>query len=237
MVEVLASDRSVSARGDRFAVWSAAVTSLLAVVSFALAVTTPPRTGPFAQAAVLIKYPYAEASRFVPRDFLWMYPATLMMLAFVVLAACILHRASARLRLFGVIGVCLATVSFTVIAIDYFIQLRTVQVALLRGEASSVVALSQYNPHGVFIALEEAGFLVAAVSFVFLALALASSRLERWARRVFLAAAALTLLTLVGMSVAFGLGVEYRFEVFSIMIVWLTLAAVGALLARAFATA
>ena len=175
MVEVLASDRSVSARGDRFAVWSAAVTSLLAVVSFALAVTTPPRTGPFAQAAVLIKYPYAEASRFVPRDFLWMYPATLMMLAFVVLAACILHRASARLRLFGVIGVCLATVSFTVIVIDYFIQLRTVQVALLCGEASSVVALSQYNPHGVFIALEEAGFLVAAVSFVFLALALASS--------------------------------------------------------------
>jgi len=54
---------------------------------------------------------------------------------------------------------------------------------------------------------------------------------------VFLAAAALTLLTLVGMSVAFGLGVEYRFEVFSIMIVWLTLAAVGALLARAFARA
>ena len=109
--------------------------------------------------------------------------------------------------------------------------------ALLRGEASSVVALSQYNPHGVFIAREEAGFLVAAVSFVFLALALASSGLERWARRVFLAAAALTLLTLVGMSVAFGLGVEYRFEVFSIMIVWLTLAAVGALLARAFARA
>jgi len=69
----------------------------------------------------------------------------------------------------------------------------------------------------------------------FLALALASSGLERWARRVFLAAAALTLPTLVGMSVAFGLGVEYRFEVFSIMIVWLTLAAVGALLARAFA--
>ena len=31
--------------------------------------------------------------------------------------------------------------------------------------------------------------------------------------------------------------VEYRFEVFSIMIVWLTLAAVGALLARAFARA
>lgn len=229
------SAASTTPRGDRFAVWSAAITSLLAFASFATAVTTPPRTGPFAQAAAALSYPYDEASRFVPRDFIWMYPATLMMLAFVLLAACILHRARPERRLFALIGTCLATASFTIIAVDYFIQLRTVQVALVGGEGAGVAALSQYNPHGVFVALEEAGFLVAAIAFAFLAPALASSRPERAARWVLLGASAVSILGFVGMSAAFGLGIEYRYEVAAITVVWLTLGVAGALLARAFA--
>ncbi len=218
-----------------FAAWTAGVTATLALGSFAVAATTPPRSGPFAQPAVALAYPYAEAARYVPRDFLWMYPATFMMLAFVVLSSCILDRARPDRRLFGIIGTSLATASFVIIALDYFVQFRTVQVALIRGEAAGVVALSQYNPHGVFIALEEAGFVIASVSFVFLAFALGSSKAERVAKWVLLIAGALALLALGGMSAAFGLGIEYRFEVAVITIVWLTLATTGALLAWAFA--
>jgi hypothetical protein len=218
----------------RVGMWSAAATAVLAAVSFGVAATTPPRTGPFAAPGTAIAYPYSNAAQFVPRDFLWMVPALLMMLAFVVLAICIRERRAAGQRVFGTIGSSLATVSFGVIAIDYFIQLRTVQPALARGEVDGLVILSQYNPHGVFIALEELGFLLAGVSFLFLALALGSSRLERATRWVLLVASALVVASFVGMSVLFGLSIEYRFEVTVIAILWLTLAVVGVLLAFAF---
>lgn len=219
---------------NRAGFWAASLTALLAAVSFGVAVTTPPRTGPFAAPGSAIPYPYAAAARFVPRDFVWMYPALLMMLAFLVLATCVRERAAGDRKLFGTIGLCLAAVSFTVIALDYFIQLRTVQPALLRGELDGLAILSQYNPHGVFIALEELGFLVMGLSFAFLALALGSSRLERVTRWAYLVSSALTVAAFVGMSWYFGFGIEYRFEVSAIFIGWLTLMISGSLLALVF---
>lgn len=219
---------------DRAGFWAASLTALLAAVSFGVAVTTPPRTGPFTAAGSELAYPYAAAARFVPRDFVWMYPALLMMLAFLVLAACVHERAAGDRKLFGTIGLCLAVVSFTVIALDYFIQLRTVQPALRRGELDGLAILSQYNPHGVFIALEELGFLVMGLSFAFLALALGASRLERAARWVYVVSTALMVAAFVGMSWYFGLGLEYRFEVTAIALGWLTLMVSGALLAVIF---
>jgi hypothetical protein len=219
---------------DRWGFWSAILTALLAAVSFGMAVTTPPRTGPLATPGSAIPYPYAAAARFVPHDFVWMYPAVLMMLVFLVLAVCVRERQVDDRRVFGTIGLCLAAVAFAVIALDYFIQLRTVQPALLRGELDGLAILSQYNPHGVFIALEELGFLAMGVSFAFVGLALGSSRLERVTRWVYLVSSALIVTAFVGMSWYFGFGLEYRFEVTVIFIGWLTLMTSGSLLAFAF---
>jgi hypothetical protein len=158
-----------------------------------------------------------------------------MMLAFLVLAVCIRESATRDRKLFGTIGLSLAVTSFTVIAIDYFIQLRTVQPALLRGELDGLAILSQYNPHGVFIALEELGFLVMGLSFAFLALALrSSSRPERATRWVLLVSSALMVAAFAGMSWHFGFGLEYRFEVAAISIGWLTLMVAGSLLVFGF---
>jgi len=219
---------------DRVGFWAAILTAVMAAVSFGVAATTPPRTGPFAAPGSAIPYPYAAAARFVPRDFVWMYLALLMMLAFLVLAACVRQRAVDDRKVFGTIGLSLATVAFTVIGMDYFIQLRTVQPALLRGELDGLAILSQYNPHGVFIALEELGFLVLGLSFAFLALLLGSSRPERVTRWVYLVSSALMIAAFVGMSWYFGFGLEYRFEVTAISIGWLTLMISGLLLAFAF---
>lgn len=219
---------------DRVGFWAATLTALLAAVSFGVAATTPPRTGPFAAPGSVLPYPYAAAARFVPRDFVWMYLALLMMLAFLVLATCVRERAVDDRRVFGTIGLCLSTASFSIIALDYFIQLRTVQPALLRGEADGLAIISQYNPHGVFIALEELGFLILGLSFAFLALSLGGSHLERFTRWVYAISSALMLAAFVGMSWYFGFGLEYRFEVTAISIGWLTLMISGALLAFVF---
>jgi hypothetical protein len=223
-----------TAQARRVGTWAAASTAVLAAVSFGVAATTPPRTGPFAAPGTAIAYPYSAAAQFVPRDFTWMYLALLMMLAFLVLAVCVREGATHDRRVFGTVGLSLAAVAFTVIGMDYFIQLRTVQPALLRGELDGLAILSQYNPHGVFIALEELGFLVMGLSFAFLALALGKARLERAARWVLLVSSALMVAAFVGMSLQFGFGIEYRFEVTAISIGWLTLMIAGALLTMVF---
>lgn len=223
-----------TSRLNRTGFWAAILTTLLAAVSFGVAATTPPRTGPFAAAGTAIPYPYSAAADFVPRDFVWMYLALLMMLAFLVLAVCVREHSTDDKKVLGTIGLCLAAASFTVISIDYFIQLRTVQPSLLRGEFEGLAIISQYNPHSVFIALEELGFLVMGLSFAFLALSLGSSRLERATRWVYLVAFALMVTTFVGMSWYFGFGLEYRFEVTAISIGWLTLMPSGVLLALVF---
>jgi hypothetical protein len=230
-----ANETSGSATLRSVGMWSATVTALLAAVAFGVAATTPPRTGPFAAPGTAVAYPYSAAARFVPRDFIWMYLALAMMLAFVVLAACVRERSVGSRRLFGTVGLSLATASFGVIAADYFIQLRTVQTSLVMGEADGLAILSQYNPHGVFIALEELGFLVGGISFCFLALALGSSRLERVTAWVLLVSSALLIVAFVGLSAHFGVHIEYRFEVAAIAIVWLTLLVAGVLLALVFA--
>ena len=219
---------------DRIGFWAAILTAALAAVSFGVAVTTPPRTGPFAAPGSAIPFPYSAAAKFVPRDFLWMYPALLMMLAFLVLAVCVREHGVADRKVVGTIGLCLAVASFTIIAVDYFIQLRTVQPALLNGEFDGLAIMSQYNPHGVYIALEELGFLAMGLSFAFLALVIGSSRLEGVTRWVYLASSALIVAAFVGMSWYFGFGLEYRFEVAAIFLGWLTLMITGVLLAFVF---
>ncbi|MHB1341343.1 MAG: hypothetical protein ACYC77_09235 [Coriobacteriia bacterium] len=213
---------------------AAVLSALTATVSLGVAVTTPPRTGPFAPAGTALPYPYNAAAEFVPRDFIWMYLALVMMLVFLVLAACIRERATVERKVFGTIGLCLSTSSFTIIALDYFIQLRTLQPALLNGEFEGLAIISQYNPHSMFIALEEVGFLLLGLSFGFFAFALGRSRAERATRWVYLVASALAVVTFVGMSWYFGFGLEYRYEVTAISIGWLTLIISGVMLAFAF---
>ncbi len=211
--------------------WSALTTSVLAIVTFATAATTPPRTGPFAAADAALSYPFAGASQFVPRDFIWMYLALLMTLAFLIMAVCLNECARPAARVWGSVGLSLAVTSFAVLAIDYFMQIYTIQPALLSREAADVVALSQYNPHGFFIALENLGYLTMALSLGAFALTLRHARLERSARLVLSGAAVLAILALVIMSFAYGVGLEYRFEVAIITIDYFALAIGAGLIA------
>jgi hypothetical protein len=205
-----------------------------AAVALAIGVTTPPRSGPFCRGDC-ITYPFTDAAAFVPRDYLWMYPAALMVLFFVVVVACLHQRAAAGSRLYTRVALALAAISATALLADYFVQLAVVQPSLLKGEVAGLSLLSQYNPHGVFIALEDLGFLVMGLAFLFAAAGLAGrSRLERTARYVFAAGGALAVLALVVLALVYRSDLEYRYEVAAIAIDWLTLIAGGVLLTLLF---
>jgi hypothetical protein len=72
----------------RLPAWTALATAVTAAGAFAVAVTTPPRSGPYCPTGC-IGYPYTDAAAFVPRDFWWMYPAVLLAVLVVVLVSCL----------------------------------------------------------------------------------------------------------------------------------------------------
>jgi hypothetical protein len=208
----------------------AMLTLIMGVVSFGVAVTTPPRSGPFCTADC-IGYPYTDAAAFVPRDYLWMYPATVLLMLFVALAIVIHTHATGSRRVFTATGVAFATIAAAVLVLDYAIQLMVMQPSLLAGHAEGLSVFSQYNPHGVFIAMENVGYVSMAVAFVFLAPAFADhSRLDRILRWFLTVAGGLTVLLLVVMAIGFGADLEYRFEVAAISITWITLTVAAAVL-------
>jgi hypothetical protein len=222
----------------RLSFWVAISTAVMAVVSLAMAVTTLPRSGPYCQSDC-VGYPYTDVAAFVPRDYLWMYPALVLTLLVVVLVQCIHYQVDPSLRVLTGIGVAFTAVGAGTLIIDYAIQLTYIEPALLLRETDGLSPWSQYNPHGIFIALETVGYVLLNLAFLAVGFALIRmpSRLWRAAGWVFVAAGALTLVLLVFYSAFYRVRLDYRFEVTSISITWLVLIAAPLLLSIALARA
>ena len=211
---------------NRLGFWLPVLTALMAVVSLAMAVTTPPRSGPYCQGGC-VGYPYTDVAAFVPRDYLWMYPALVLTLLTVVLVAWIHYRLASRRGLLSPVAVAFTTMGAAVLVVDYATQLSFIQPALDLGETEGLSPWSQYNPHGIFIALENVGYALINIAFILVGLAMTGmpSRLWRAAGWVFVAGGALTLTLLVFYSVYYRARLDYRFEVAAIGITWLVLIA------------
>lgn len=231
----------MSISGGRSAVlqvgyWSALLTATAAVACLALGVTTPPRSGPYCRGDC-VTYPYTDAAAFVPRDYLWMYPALLLALVFVVLAVSIHDSVPRGRRVFSRIGVCFAVIGAGVLVVDYAIQLTVMQPALLSGETAGLSPLSQYNPHGVFIGLENIGYATLNLAFIFIGAALLAERsgLVRATGWIFAVGGVLTMILLIVYSAIYRASLDYRFEVLAILITWLVQIVGGVFVGVAFA--
>lgn len=204
--------------------------------TFALAILTPPLSGPYCTDEPCFEYPYLDAigERF-PRDYYWMYPAMVLTLLYLALMVCIHYFAPEGRRPFTHLGLLLAAIATGIIVLDYFVQVSVIQTSLEAGETDGIALLTQFNPHGPFIALEDIGYLLMGVSFAFAAPAfIGASRLEQVLRVALILGAVAVLVALIGVALVYGIEREYRFEVFAISIDWLVLIIAGALLAPIF---
>jgi hypothetical protein len=182
-----------------------------------------------------IAYPYANAAAFVPRDYIWMYPAALLSMTFIVLVACIHRHARDDLKVFSLVAMCFASLGAAMILSDYVIQIAVVQPSLLDGQVSGLSLFSQYNPHGIFIALEDGGYSLMGLAFLCSGLSLGRlTRLERAARRLLVISGVAVIGVLVSLALIFGKDLEYRFEVIALSIDWIVLVFVGVLLGVVF---
>jgi hypothetical protein len=224
----------VDQRPDRLSLWVAIWTALMAAISLVMAVTTLPRSGPYCQSGCVV-YPYTDAAAFVPRDYLWMYPAMLTLLA-LVLVECIHSQLPPSRELLSRIGVAFTIMGGAILVVDYAIQLTFIQPALLIGETEGLSPWTQYNPHGIFIALENVGYALFNVAYVFIGVAMLRmpTRLWRAAGWIFALGGALTLMLLVFYGGFYRVRLDYRFEVTAILITWLVLIVAPVLLSIAF---
>lgn len=222
----------------RLGFWTAIGMTLSTMAALGLGATTPPRSGsncPNQFVDECITAPFTDAAAFVPRDYYWMYPAFLMVLLFVVLVVCIHYYADPDKKVFSHIALCFAVISAIPLSIDYFIQLAVMQPSLLQGEVAGLAPFSQYNPHGIFIALEDVGYLLMAVAFLFVAPVFdRRERIERILRWLFIVSFILAAGSLLIMVLLYGPNLGYRYEVVVIIVDWLTLIVAGLLLSLVF---
>lgn len=212
----------------------ALTTTIVGLLALASGLTTPPRSAPFCRTGCL-GYPYTDAAAFVPRDYWWLYPQSLLVLVVLALLVCIHQAAAASARVFSGIAVGLGAVAAAALLIDYAVQLAVLQPSLLRGETPGLSLWSQYNPHGVFIALENLGYLLLGLALLALAAVFTGpSRVERALRWLFLAGGGLTVVALPALALGYRADLAYRYEVAAIALTWVTLIAGGLLLTRWF---
>ena len=222
-----------STRGSatRLGFWAAILTVAVAAVFAAMAIPTPVRGGPFCVTGC-VTYPYVDVAQFIPGDYLWLVPGILLAPTFVVLMACIHAYAAEARKTYSRIGLSFAVVYAVVILVDYFLQLTVVAPSLQAGETAGLSLFTQYDPHGLFIALEALGYAMLTVALLFAAPVFSGGRVERVIRGLFSLSFVLAIVAFVGLAL---LGHDLvAFEVTVLTITWIVLIASGVLLSVVF---
>lgn len=224
----------ISGSLQKFGFYIAISTAAVTLVTFVIAILTPPLSGPFCTEGCY-QYPYHDIISRFPRDYYWMFPAMVLMLLYTALMACIYQHAGTDKKIYGLLGTAFSIISALILLTNYFIQVTVIQPSLLKGETEGIALLSQYNPHGIFIALEELGYLMMSFSFLCIAPVFTNkNRLENSIRWTLLLSFSVAILSFIIVIFRYGLNREYIFEVVIISINFITLIVAGIMLAQWF---
>lgn len=209
----------------------AAATATITLLTFGLALLAVPISGANCPGNCL-SYPYLDTAERFPRDYMWMYLAVGVVLAYLLFVVALRAVGPRDRSLFGQMAVAVAGVASAVLASNYFVQSSVVPASVAAGETDGITLLTQYNPHGLFIALEEVGYLLMSVSFLLLVpLIVGTGVMARVVRWLFGVGFVVPLVALVAFSMAYGLDRQDRFEVVVITVDWFVLIANGILMA------
>jgi hypothetical protein len=214
----------------KFGFFSALSLTIITIVTFGFAMIAVPPAGPFCPGDCM-SYPFLDLLSYYPRDYYWMYLSIFQLFTYIIFMISNHYIAPNEKRLFSFISIAFALISAVVLLIAYFTQFAVVPLSMMRGETEGIALMTQYNGHGIFIAMEELGYITMSISFLFLALVYPmKNRLEKSIRLILFMPFLLTVLAFVFYSVKFGIEREYRFEVATITINWLATIIVGILI-------
>lgn len=215
--------------GRKIAFYAALFTAVMTVVTFVFAMLAVPVSGANCPGNCVV-YPYLNTAARYPNDFIWMPLAIFLLLGYIIWMTAIHSTAPEHLKVFSQLGMGFALMAALVLIVDYYVQFSIIPVSLLNGETEGLAALIQYNPHGVFIALEELGYGLMALSFWGVApIFWGRTRLENAISWVFTISAALMVGSFAVFFVVFGMNRLDRLEVVILSTAWLVLIVNGIL--------
>jgi len=218
----------------KFGLYSSILLTILTIITFGLAMTAIPPSGPYCPGNCM-EYPFSDLLAYYPRDYRWMYLAIFQLFNFLVFIISIHFIAPTEKKIFSFVSVAFALISTTVLLADYFIQFSVIPISMMKGETEGIALLTQYNGHGIFIALEELGFITMSIALFFIAPVFSSTNnLENSLRWLLFLPLILNIIAFVAYSLIFGIDRSYRFEVASISINWLFLIPIGILISIFF---
>lgn len=210
-----------------FGFYASFLVSILTIVTFGLAMTAIPPSGPYCPGHCM-DYPFPDILLYYPRDYYWMYLAVFQLIAFVVFMVVNHFIVNAEKKLYTFLSITFTLISAIVLLIAYFTQFSVVPISVMKGETDGIALLTQYNEHGLFIALEELGYITMSIALFFLAFAFSkNTRTERVIRIILMSQLFLTILTFIIYSLKFGIERGYLFEVATISINWMVIIVVG----------
>jgi hypothetical protein len=221
-------DLATTSAARRFAFWISLATVAVTIVTWVLAMTALPDVVPypFSSKAIVDQW---------PGDYLWLAPAMVLMVLFVAFLVAIHQNAPPQRRTYSLLGLCVGVIAAAVLLITYYIQVTVMQPSIEKGQLDGWAMLTMYNPNGVFLALEELGYLLMSVAFLCLApVFMHATRLERSLRWLLVASFVLSIGALMAVFAMQGIDRGATFEIIVISIVWLTLIAGASLTAVVF---
>ncbi len=189
-----------------------------------------PPSGPYCTSDCM-SYPFQDILMYYPRDYYWMYISIFQLFAYIIFMVSIHFIAPMEKKLFSFISLAFALISAIVLLIAYFVQFSVVPASVMNGETDGIALLTQYNGHGIFIAMEDLGYITMSISFFFLAFTFSMhNRVEKTIRLILLVTFLFTVLAFVFYSFKFGIDRSYRFEVAAITVNWLVTITAGILI-------
>jgi hypothetical protein len=202
--------------------------SLITIITFICALFAVPISGANAPNGG-IPYPYLNTIEQFPRDYFWQMIAIIQLLVFVIFYYFIQTSVDEKEKAAAQIGFIFCLISSIILISTYYVQINVVPVSLINNEKEGIALLTQYNPHGVFIALEELGYILMLFSlamFVFIYNEMKSIKI------INIIAFIISVISYVALIVIYGLDKKDRFEVIIISIDWICLIINGILIGK-----
>jgi hypothetical protein len=214
--------------------YSSVFLSISTIITFGFAMIAIPPAGPYCPSNCM-DYPFLNLLKYYPRDYMWMYCAIFQLIGYVIFTVAFLFQTDSRKKIYSFTGLCFAVMAAIILLSDYFVQFAVIPISVKNNELEGIAILTQYNGHGIFIALEELGYMLMSLSMLFISFCFSiKKRLELFIRTFFTMSFLVTLLSLTFYVLKYGINRSYRFEVATITVNFLVLIINGILLSIYF---
>ena len=88
----------------KFGFYISVITTILTVITFGIAISTPPLSGPLCKAGCF-QYPYNDIMSRFPRDYYWMFSGIILTFSYLIMMITVHHSSSDDKKLFNLTGV------------------------------------------------------------------------------------------------------------------------------------